>query len=380
MLPRHTLHLLGALGAMSIGAACADEEPARQAPPPAEVSFVTVEPESVTLTEDLPGRVSAYRTAEVRARTSGIVLRRGFRGGEEVRAGELLFQIDPAPLSAVVDRAEAALERARAAAALASAEAERNRRLVRMGAISRAQWDAVLAEQRATAAQVGEAEAALREARVSLSYTEVEAPIDGVVGLPLVTEGALVGQGDATPLALVQQIDPVYVDIQQPAASLSAMRAAGFAEGQPVTIRPSTGGPALEGELLFSDVSVDPGTGEVTLRALVPNANAWLLPGQFVRAEVSNAVRDDALLVPQQAVTRDEAGRAQVLTLSAEGAAAPREVRPGAVVDGRYLIEEGLRAGERVIVEGQDKVRPGAPLHASPWSGERPDAVASAEP
>lgn len=379
MPPRHTSLLLGALGAMLIGAACAAEEPAAPAPPPVEVSFVTVEPESVTLTEDLPGRVSAYRTAQVRARTSGVVLRRSFRGGEQVRAGDLLYEIDPAPLSAVVDRAEAALSRAQAAAALASADAERNRRLVAIGAISRADWDAALAEQRATAAQVGEAEAALREARVSLSYTEVTAPIDGVVGLPLVTEGALVGQGDATPLALVQQIDPVYVDIQQPAASLTAMRAAGFAEGQPVSIRAATGGPSLEGQLLFSDVSVDPGTGEVTLRALVPNANTWLLPGQFVRAEVRNAVREDALLVPQQAITRDEAGRAQVMTLSAADEPSPREVRPGPVVEGRYLIEEGLRAGERVIVEGQDKIRPGAPVRASRWTEERP-AVASAGP
>lgn len=376
------LHELSVLLCALAVAGCAEEEPP-PAPPPAQVSFVTVEPRAVTLTQNLPGRVSAYRTAEVRARTSGVVLRRAFTGGERVQAGQLLYEIDPAPLQAVTDRAEAAVQSAEAAAALASSEAERNRRLYAMGAISRSMFENVVTQERAAQAQVESARAALREARVDLGYATVTSPIDGVVGLPLVTEGALVGQGEPTLMALVQEIDQVYVDLQLPAQALSSMRAAGIGDGHPVVIQTGEAwAPTVEGQLLFSDISVDRDTGEVTLRALVDNEPTILLPGQYVRAVVPTSRREEALMVPQQAVQRDPAGQAQLVLLDETGGAERRSVVAGAVVDGWTLIEEGLSAGEKVVVEGQDKLRPGVPIHATPWeppSAHGP-AVATVEP
>lgn len=370
------------LVALVLAAGCTEQEPP-PTPPPAQISYVEVEPQTVVLTDDLPGRVSAFRTAEVRARTAGIVLRRAFTGGEPVKAGQLLYEIDPAPLEAATDRAEAAVQSAEAAAALASAEAERSRRLFAMGAISRSEFDNTITQESASRAQVEAARAALRQAEVDLGYATVTAPIDGVVGLPLVTEGALVGQGEATLMTLVQQIDKVYVDIALPAQTLSTMRAAGMGDGDPVTILTGErGAPTVQGQLLFSDITVDRTTGEVTLRALVPNEEAILLPGQYVRARVPTAVREQALLVPQQAVQRDPTGRAQLVVLSGEEGADQRTVVAGPVVSGWTLIEEGLAPGERVVVEGQDKLRPGVPIRASVWKppeGTRP-AVATAEP
>lgn len=338
----------------------------------------------MTVTDELPGRVSAFRTAEVRARTSGIVLRRRFTGGERVREGQTLYEIDPAPLRAALDQAKAAVERAEANAEAAAAQLGRSERLMGLGAISQQEYDTDLAEARSSAAAVEEARASLREAEVELSYATVRAPIDGVVGLPLVTEGALVGEGDATPMALVQQLDRVYVDLEQAAGDLSAARAAGLREGQTVAILAgeSANAPALEGRLLFSDVSVDPGTGEVTLRALVPNAEGLLLPGQYVRARVPEQTREDALLVPQHALLRTPDGRAQVIVLDERDAPERRAVEPGPLVENEHVIEEGLRAGERVVVQGQDKIRPGVAIRPRPWSEpeEEPPAVAAAEP
>lgn len=380
---RDRASLVGALLASTLLVACEGEPEPPPAPPPVQVAFVTMEPRTVTITEELPGRVSAFRTAQVRARTSGIVLRRHFTGGEFVREGQVLFEIDPAPLRAAVDEARAALERAETGAELAVTEERRSRRLLRLGAIAQQEYDARAAEARASAAQVEQARAALRAAEVDLSYATVTAPIDGVVGLPLVTEGALVGQGDATPMAVVQQLDPVYVDLEQPAADLSTMRASGLAEGQPVIILAGegSGAPALEGTLLFSDVSVDPGTGEVTLRVLVPNPDAVLLPGQYVRARVREAVRENALLVPQQAVQRLPDGRTQLVVLDASNNADRRNVELGPLVESEYVIDEGVSPGERVVVMGVEKVRPGVPLQPVPWQpSAEPPAVATTEP
>lgn len=340
---------------------------------------MTATPRTVTVAEELPGRVRAFRTAEVRARTSGIVLRRRFEGGELVREGQTLYEIDPAPLRAVADRARAALARAEADASLAEAQRRRSEYLVDIGAISRQAYDTAIARAQAAAAAVEEARAALRAAEVELSYATVTAPIDGVVGVPLVTEGALVGEGDATPMALVQQIDPVYVDLEQPAGARSSLLAAGLAE-VPITILAGAGtdAPALEGRILFSDISVDPGTGEVTLRALVPNGEGLLLPGQFVRARVAEAVREDALLVPQQALQRLPDGSTQLVVLDEDGAPERRRVQVGPRVGREVVIDDGLRPGERVIVAGQDKVRPGARLVLRPHApeDERPAVAA----
>ncbi len=374
--------LRASLAALAIVALACEEEAPAPAPPAVEVAFITVRPRTVTVTEELPGRVRAFRTAEVRARTSGIVLRRHVQGGERVREGQTLFTIDPAPLRAAADRASAALAQAEASAALAQAQQRRADYLVGIGAISEQAHDTAVAEARSAAAGVEEMRAALREAQVELSYATVTAPIDGVVGIPLVTEGALVGEGDATPLAMVQQLDPVYVDLEQPAAALSSLRAAGLAEA-PVTILAGEGedAPEVEGRLLSADVSIDPGTGEVTLRALVPNEERLLLPGQYVRARVPDAVREGALLVPQQAVQRMPDGSAQRVVRDRAGAAERRPVRVGPRVARELVIEEGLRAGERVVVEGQDKVRPGVRIEPRRWepAEDRP-TVASTEP
>lgn len=346
----------------------------------AEVAYLTVEPESVRLTDDLPGRVTASQTAEVRARTAGIVLQRTFDGGEHVEEGELLFQIDPAPLRVALQRARAELERAEVAARLAAQEGERSRALLERGVVSQAVYDAALAEEQTAAAQVAVARAIVRQAALNASYAAARSPIEGVVGLPQVTQGALVGENGATLLAVVQQIDPVYVDLQVPARLSSALRASG--DGHAVEIQTTDpNAPVLEGQLRFSNVTVHPGTGEVTLRAVVPNEARRLLPGEYVRARVHLGVVDDALLVPQQAVSHGAGGGAQLTLLTDDNRADVRTVTLGALVDGRYVVEAGLSPGERVIVEGQGGLRPGLSIHAVAWSAtDEEEEAAPVEP
>lgn len=352
-------------------------------PPPPEVSVIEVKMEPVTVRDELPGRVAPFRLAEVRARVAGVVLKRSFTEGSEVKEGQTLFAIDPAPLAAAVDSALAALAKGQANLGQAEARAKRASTLVQEGLVSREQYDDALAAQAMARAEIAQARSALTVARLNLGYATVTAPISGRVGGALVTEGALVGQAEATPLALIQQIDKVYVDIKQPASQLNRLRRAaqGGAQkgegGEHAAILVLDDGVEYpeKGELLFSDISVDPGTGEVTLRALFPNPDRLLLPGMFVRVKLAKHIDQAAITVPQQAVGRDGGGNATVVLVQPDGKTAVRPIQTGGVDRDRYIVVDGLKAGDKVVVEGHQKVAPGAEVRAVPFT---PGPAASA--
>lgn len=353
---------------ISLLAGCSASAPA---PRPAEVEVLTmtVAPASRMVMDELPGRVVAWRTAEIRAQVGGIVQRRLFEQGAMVRAGQTLFQIDPAPFRADVDTARATLQKALAAWARARGQAERLKPLVAADAISRQSYDDAVAARAQALADVAEARASLRRRQLDLAFSRVTAPIAGRIGAANVTEGALVTAGDANPLASVQQIDRVYVDVRQPADHFARLGASGQASG-PVEIV-TAGGQVhpVRGHVLFSGIAVDPGTGDVLVRVEVDNPGERLLPGMYVRARLPRAVPPDALSVPQQAVTRDAGGTAQVSIVGQQDRVHVRRVTVGEAVGGNWLILSGLHAGERVIVEGQDRVQAGTPVRSLPWHG-----------
>jgi len=345
--------------------------------PPAEVGVVTVAPGEVGLVTELPGRLEASRVAQVRARAAGIVQQRLFREGTDVRAGQPLFRIDPAPYAAASASAQAALMRAQASLGQAKALAERYKPLVEANAVSKQEYaNAVAAEQQAQA-EVAAARASVQTAQINLGYASVVAPISGRIGRTLVTEGALVGQGEATPLAVIQQIHPMYVNFTQPAADVLRLRqalaqgrlkrAAGL-DGALVRVVLEDGSEHPNpGKLLFSDLSVDPTSGQITLRAEVPNANGALLPGLYVRVRLEQAKAGNAVLLPQQAVTRTAQGDT-VMVVGADGQVAPRKIQVGNAQAGQWVVLDGLKAGEQVVVDGFQKIRPGAPVKPVPWT------------
>lgn len=357
--------------------------------PPAEVGVVTVQPAEVGLVTELPGRLEASRVAQVRARAAGIVNKRLFQEGSEVKAGQVLFSIDPAPLQAAAASANAQVARAKANAGQARALAERYKPLVEANAISKQDYANAVAAQQAAEADVAAAEAALRNAQINLGYAEVTSPIAGRIGRALVTEGALVGQGEATPLAVVQQIDPLYVNITQSASELLALRRAveqgklkRAGDGTPVKVLLDDGSAAPRpGRLLFSDVTVDPASGQVQLRAELPNPGRLLLPGLYVRVQLEQAKVDKAILLPQQAVQRSDKGDV-VMVVGDGGKVAPRPVQVGNAQNGQWVITGGLQPGEQVVVDGFQKMRPGAPVKPVPWSppGVAPAAAKAAAP
>lgn len=343
-------------------------------PPPPEVAVVTVAPKRLPLTRELPGRVEASRTAEVRARVPGIVLERAFREGAEVKEGELLYRIDPAPFRAALARAEASLAVAKAQAQQARAREGRVAQLAPSNAVSRQEADDAVATLASAEAQEAAALAAVTQARLDLSYASVTAPIGGRIGRSVVTEGALVGQGSATLMATIQQLDPVYVNVARSVAELAALRkavAAGQVEGAgdsvPVEIVLSDGSVHTQaGVLLFTDVSVEPTTGTVQLRVEVPNPDGALLPGAYVRARLAQAVAAEAITVPQQAVVRSVRG-ASVMVVDEAGVVTPRPVEVGDAVGAEWRVNAGLTGGERVIVEGLQRARPGATVTVKAW-------------
>ena len=370
-------------------AAPAGAPPGGAAPPPPEVGVVTVEPHPVGLTTELPGRLEASRVAQVRARAAGILQKRLFREGSDVKAGQQLFRIDPAPYEAALASAQASLSRAQANLSQASAQAERYKPLLAANAISKQEYiDAVAAEKQA-AADVAAGKAAVQTARINLGYATVTAPISGRIGRALVTEGALVGQGEATPLAVIQQIDPIYVNFTQSSTDVLRLRRA-LEQGQ---YKRASGAEAAQvevvledgsvydhpGRLLFSDLTVDPTSGQITLRAEVPNPKGFLLPGMYVRVRLEQAQAANGITVPQQAVTRGSTGDT-VMVVGPDGKVAPRPVKIGSAVDGQWLVLEGLSAGEQVMVDGFQKLRGNAPVKAVPWqpAGSAPAAAASA--
>lgn len=349
------------------------------APTPPEVGVVTVALQSAPLTTELPGRVEASRVAQVRARVTGIVQKRLFREGSEVKAGQVLFQIDPAPYQAAVDSAKAAQAKAQANLMQASATVARYQPLHAANAISQQDFVSAQAALAQAEADVAAAAAALRTAQLNLGYATVTAPIAGRIGRSLVSEGALVSQAEATQLALIQQIDPVFVNATQPVAEVARLRqlatAAGrpLAESAPVRVLLDDGSElAQKGRLLFSDLSVDPTSGQVTLRTEVANPQARLLPGMYVRTRLVQGEIAGAVLLPQQAVTRSAQGDS-VWVVGEGGKPAPRPVRIGGSTAGaagaQWIVTEGLNPGEQVIVEGFQKMRPNAPVEPVPWKG-----------
>lgn len=369
---------------VSIGVAllagCDRKPPPKASSGPVEVGVVTITPTAVTLTRELPGRTSAFRVAEVRARVDGIVLKRLFAEGSDVKEGQRLFVIDPAPYQAALDSARAILARSEANLANARLQAQRFTELVADNAVSRQEYDNAVAVLKATEAEVAAGRAAVRTAQINLGYTSVTAPVSGRIGRSAVTEGAYVQRGQATLLATVQQLDPVYVDLAQSSAEALRLRR-DLEEGKLQGAGPGRARVKLvledgreydePGVLQFADVTVDPGTGSIVLRALFPNPRAVLLPGMFVRARLDQGVNPQALLVPQQAVARDQKGLPTALFVNAQQKVERRPLVTERAVGDAWLVTEGARPGDRVIVEGLQKVRPGVEVKAVPAAGAR---------
>lgn len=383
---------LSALGLCVVLAGCGQgAAPAGAgAPPPAEVGVVTVTAGDVGLITELPGRLEASRVAQVRARAAGIVQKRLFREGSDVKAGQVLFQIDAAPYQAAFDSAQASLAKAEANLMQAAAQAERYKPLAEAKAISQQEFVAAQAAHKQALADVAAGKAAVQTARINLAYASVSSPIPGRIGRSLVTEGALVGLGEATPLAVVQQIDPMYVNFTQSAAEVMKLRraleagqfkrAAGAeAASVRVQLEDGTAYPRA-GKLLFSDLTVDSATGQVTLRAEVPNPGGTLLPGLYVRVQLEQARASNAFTLPQQAVTRSAQGDT-VMVVGGDGKVKPRPVKVGGQQGGRWVILDGLQSGEQVMVDGFQKLRGDAPVKPVPWqpAGAKP-ADAAAKP
>ncbi|MBG9387656.1 efflux RND transporter periplasmic adaptor subunit [Caenimonas aquaedulcis] len=357
--------------------------------PPPEVGVVTVAPGEVGLVTELPGRLEPSRVAQVRARAAGIVQRRLFTEGSDVRAGQPLFSIDAAPYAAQLASAQATMARAQANLGQATALAERYKPLVEANAISKQDYANAVAAQQQAQADVAAGKAAVQTAQINVGYASVTAPISGRIGRALVTEGALVGQGEATPLAVIQQINPMYVNFTQSAAEVLKMRKA-LAEGK---LRRAAGAEGalvrvvLEdgsehpnpGRLLFSDLTVDATSGQITLRAEVPNPNGTLLPGLYVRVRLEQAKAGNAVLLPQQAVTRATQGDT-VMVVDKEGKVAPRTIKVSGEQNGQWVVTDGLKAGEQVMVDGFQKLRPGSPVKPVPWSATPPGGAPSASP
>ena len=391
LVPLGTSVLLAALLA-----ACGDkQQPAAGgagggAPPPPEVAVVTVQPGTVKLSTELPGRLEPSRVAQVRARATGILNKRVSTEGSDVRAGQVLYQIDSAPYQATQQSAQAQLAQAQAQMANASAMVTRYRPLVAANAVSKQEFDAAVAAEKAAQAQVAAARAAVRTADISLGYATVTAPISGRIGRSLVTEGALVSATEGTQLATIQQINPLYLNITQSAAEVLKLREAlqagklaraSGAEAARVQVLLENG--QVYGQparLLFTDLSVDPTTGQVNLRAEVPNPGGLLMPGMYVRARVEQAEIANAILLPQQAVTRGTKGDS-VMVVAPDGAVAPRPIKIGGQKGQDWIVTEGLKPGEQVMVEGAMKLMMGAKVvKPVPWVPKTASAQAQQAP
>ncbi|MET3614214.1 membrane fusion protein (multidrug efflux system) [Rhizobium aquaticum] len=373
-----------AAAVIAISATGLQAQDAPQMPPPA-VGVLNLKAHAVPVISELPGRVAATRTSEVRARVSGILQERVFQQGTLVKQGDVLYRIDPRLFRVRVESAEASLRRAEATRDNAKAQFERQKTLRERNVASGIDFDNASVALAQSEADVALAQAALDEAKINLDYTEVRAPISGIIGGALATEGALVTADGGTNLALIQQIDPVYVDFTESAQDLIALRRA-VSEGKLESPKPGQasvtllfdGGDAYpeKGKLLFSSASVDPTTGQVTLRAEFPNPRTELLPGMYVRIRIEQAVQQGAITVPQRAVLRTQAGRPQVYVVEADGTARLRDIKLGQSIEQDWVVESGLKEGEKLIVDGVQKVRPDTKVVPQPWS---PDAQPRAD-
>lgn len=373
-------------------AACGKKE---SAPPPQtpEVGVVTVQPQAVPIYTELPGRTSAFLVAQVRARVDGIVLRREFVEGSDVKAGQRLYKIDPAPYLAQLNSAKATLAKAQANLVTQNALVARYKVLVAANAVSKQDYDNAVATQGQAAADVAAGKAAVETAQINLGYTDVVSPISGRVGISQVTPGAYVQASQATLMSTVQQLDPVYVDLTQ--SSLEGLKLRQDVQSG----RLKTSGPGaakvsliledgktypVPGKLQFSDVTVDQTTGSVTIRAVFPNPNRVLLPGMFVRARIEEGVNENAFLVPQIGVTHDQKGQAIAMVVNASNKVEPRPLKTTGMNGQNWIVEGGLNAGDRVIVQGGDKARPGTTVKTVaaqlPAADAASGAAASAAP
>jgi len=348
-----------------------------------EVGIVTVKAQPRAVVRELPGRIAPTRVADVRARVSGIIVERLFQQGSEVKAGDPLYRIDPKPFDVELQANEAALAKAEAALDLAQQHARRITTLTSQKATTEAENEKAIAAMRQAEAELGGRKADVARARLNLDYATIRAPIDGIVGAALISEGALVVQNDATNLVTIQQLDPVYADFTQSVTEMNRLRHE-LANGHLNVMAPGAARVRLvlddgtiypyAGKLLFSDVKVDASTGQVTLRGEFPNPQRELLPGMYVRVLIEQGIDVDAIAVPQQAIQRDAGGGSQVFVVKDDGLVALQTVRTGAVQDGLWLVNDGLKDGDRVVVDGFQKFTPGDRVRAQPWV----DADASA--
>jgi membrane fusion protein, multidrug efflux system len=359
----------------------------QQVAPPTvpEVAVVTIEPQQIRLTTELPGRTSAYLVSEIRPQVNGIIQKRQFQEGSDVKAGQLLYQIDPAPFQVAHDSAKASLGKAQANLPSIRSRAERYKELLVDKAVSRQDYDDAAAAVEQAKAEIEYWKTAVEAARINLGYTRVTAPISGRVGRSSVTDGALVTAYQPASLATIQQLDPIYVDVTQSSAELLRLKrgvesgrlTAGGEGGKKVRIVMEDGTPyPLEGALQFRDVTVDPSTGSFTLRIVVPNPQHMLLPGMFLRAVVQEGIAEQAILIPQQGVNRNPRGEPFVLVVDESGTVQQRMLTLNRTIGDQWLVTSGLAAGERLIVEGMLSVRPGAAVKAVPLNSPKVGAEA----
>jgi membrane fusion protein (multidrug efflux system) len=359
-------------------------------PPPTEktpsVGYVVLKPDKVALTTELPGRIAPMLIADVRPQVTGLIQTRNFTEGGEVRAGSLLYQIDPAPYRAALDSAKASLAKAQSSLGLAKIKAARYQELVAIRAISQQDFDDAAASVQQAEADIASAQASCETARINLAYTRITAPVSGRIGRSSVTPGALVTSNQTTALATVQKLDPVYVDVTQSSTAILRIRReigqGGVSAASPqvkvgLMLEDGSRYP-LDGTLQFSDVTVDQSTGAVTVRAVFPNPKAELLPGMYVRAIVTEAMQDQALLVPQQAVTRDATGQAVAYIVGHDDKLEVRALTLGRAIGDRWVVDQGLEPGDRLIVDGAQKATPGALVVAIPILASPSSASASA--
>jgi len=375
---------IAALGSALGGCGKKDPQGGMQGGGTPEVGVVTLQPAPVTLSAELPGRATPYETSDVRPQVGGIIVARPFAEGANVRAGQVLYRLDPAPYRAAYDQARAQVASAEANLTTTGLKAQRYGELVKINGVAKQDYDDAEAAYKQAVAQVAQLKAAAESARINLAYATITAPISGRVGPSTVTKGALVTTGQAAALTTIQRLDPIYVDVTESANDLLRLRralAAGQLTGGPTTVpvrlKLDDGSDyPQEGKMQFADVTVDQTTGTVTLRALFPNPAGILLPGMFVRAEVAEGVVPAGILAPQQGISRDERGRPTALVVGPGGKAQLRDLVLGQAVGDKWLVTSGLNAGDRLIVEGLQRVKAGQAVHAAPAKLVVPQAVA----
>jgi membrane fusion protein, multidrug efflux system len=384
--PQSQRALLPAMVSLALLLGACSKAPAPAPPPPPQVSVVTVHKTQVPVVIDLPGRTNAFYVAQVRARVDGIVLKRNYKEGSDVKAGQVLYRIDPAPYIATLDSAKAMLQSAQANVVAQNAQAERYKALVAGNAVSQQDYDNAVAAQGTAEAAVASGKAAVASAQINLGYTTVASPISGRTGISLVTEGAYVQASQATLMTTVQQIDPIYVDLTQSSVqglrlrrdvASGRVKLSGLNQARVRLFLEDGREYRHTGALQTTDITVDPTTGTVTVRTLFPNPKSVLLPGMFIKARVEEGVNEDAILVPQAGVTHDPQGRATALVVGPENKVQTRTLQLGNTQNDQWVVESGLDEGDRVIVDGVQRVQPGVTVVATEAGTSSPIAIAA---